>query len=179
MADPTLTTKIFQTLSALSSEDCRHYMIVDAAQSQAIYPKLLEHDYTYSCLFETTQSSAGLTKVAPYLIRLKAGDDLSQWCINEGWHNHWGILFSVANKNLAQLRIHFKRLNFVKTEEGKKLFFRYYDPRVLDAFLSTCLPDERDFAFKNIDSFWLPFESGDQIIRYSPDGSREVVDFIY
>lgn len=178
MAESTLTEKIIQTLGALSADDCRHYMIVDAAQNQAIYPKLLEYDYTYSCLFENTPSSAGLIKVAPYLIRLKAQDELSQWCINEGWHNHWGILFSVANKNLAQLRVHFKRLNFVKTEKGKKLFFRYYDPRVLDAFLPTCLPEELDFVFKDIENFWLPSAAGDQIKRYYRDGSKSVVDLL-
>jgi hypothetical protein len=88
-------------------------------------------------------------------------------------------LFSVANKNLAQLRIHFKRLNFVKTEDGKKLFFRYYDPRVLDAFLPSCLAEELNFVFKDIDSFWLPSDREDQIKKYSPDGSRDVVDLRY
>jgi hypothetical protein len=43
-----------------------------------------------------------------------------------------------ARAGLYDLRRHLRRLLQVRTEARETLFFRYYDPRVLRAFLPTC-----------------------------------------
>jgi len=43
---------------------------------------------------------------------------------------------------LLQQRLHFKKFLRVRTEDGRELAFRYYDPRVLNIHLPTCTADE-------------------------------------
>src|SRR5947209_7089547 len=42
---------------------------------------------------------------------------------------------------------HFRHFLLVETEDGKLLYFRFYDPRVLRAFLPTCNSDESSEFF--------------------------------
>jgi hypothetical protein len=53
---------------------------------------------------------------------------------------------------IFELHKHFRKFLLVSTEEGKQLYFRFYDPRVLRIFLPTCNPAQLvEFFGKGID----------------------------
>lgn len=78
-------------------------------------------------------------EVAPYLLRLDR--PALAWLLRDLAAGPWGIL-AVARDELAALRRHFEELLTVEDPAGVPLYFRYYDPRVLPAFLGACTRGE-------------------------------------
>jgi hypothetical protein len=76
-------------------------------------------------------------------VHLSAGSPTTNRLLRQGWGKAWGILtVAAADVTLTQQRIHFKKFLRVKTEDGRELAFRYYDPRVLNVYLPTCTTEE-------------------------------------
>jgi len=48
---------------------------------------------------------------------------------------------------------HLRRFLTVRTEKGKKLLFRFYDPRVLRLYLPTCTSTELNTFFGPVERF--------------------------
>ncbi len=82
--------------------------------------------------------------IAPYLAVVD--EPLLDWIVENLWEDPWGI-FAVAETDLASLRTHFRRFLKVEDPDGKELLFRFYDPRVLPAFLTTCIESEAEHFF--------------------------------
>jgi hypothetical protein len=74
-------------------------------------------------------------------VRLRADHPFTDELLDEGWGKSWGCLVSTALP-IRELRGHLRRFLRVQTEEGKTLLFRFYDPRVLRAYLPTCTAEE-------------------------------------
>ena len=55
----------------------------------------------------------------------------------------------------------------VYDEDGKPLYFRYYDPRVLRAFLPTCNADDLKVLFGPVDDYLLESEDGADVLRFA------------
>ncbi len=89
--------------------------------------------------------------------------------INLAWGNSWGIFLGV--KDSSNLRHHLKKFLRVRTESGKRLLFRYYDPRVFRTYLPTCLPKELKTVFGPIDRFLMEAEQPDTLIEFTFNGS--------
>lgn len=82
--------------------------------------------------------------IAPYLVRLD--EDLVEWIFRSLWEEPWGI-FVVTDAALDELRRHFRRFLLVEDTDGDEAYFRFYDPRVLRAFLPNCTAEELDSLF--------------------------------
>jgi hypothetical protein len=79
---------------------------------------------------------------------------------------HWGILVSApSHVTTRQLRLHFKKLLWVHDEQGRKLNFRFYDPRVLSIFLPTCTQEERNIFFGPAEELYCL--EGEELRRYT------------
>jgi hypothetical protein len=77
----------------------------------------------------------------------------------------------VSRRPLAEVRRHFRKLLYVKEEDTRKeMFFRFYDPRVLRAFLPSCTARQLDEIFGEIDVFVAEGEEGEA--RRFPRGAR-------
>ncbi len=144
------------------------FALVDAAKIDEI-PALffdLEEDPEYfSLFFETPQEE--LFDVAPYLIRLSADSDFLAWLLNEGWGQSWGIFIVTEEADIEVLFEHFRQFLKVEDPEGNRLFFRFYDPRVLRIFLPTCNAKEVfDFFGEVVDEFLVEADEEDNLLSF-------------
>lgn len=72
---------------------------------------------------------------------------------------------------METLRRHFRRLLHVRSEDGEKLYFRYYDPRVLRLYLPSCTSVELKEVFGPVGRFVLEGPEG-QVMAYERGGRR-------
>lgn len=80
---------------------------------------------------------AKLSAVAPYIFQMQPGKPFANWFLKNSWGNSWGVMMK-SSWPIYELHKHFRKFLLVPTEEGKQLYFRFYDPRVLRIFLPTC-----------------------------------------
>jgi hypothetical protein len=112
------------------------YAVLDGARDERIYRAVYDSRLEYECLF-AGQLNYEISLAAPYLVHLDARAAFTRWLIEEGWGKSFGI-FAWTRADIETMRRHFRRLLQVKDEQGRRLFFRYYDPRVLRLYLPTC-----------------------------------------
>lgn len=84
-----------------------------------------------------------LRQAAPYLLRLLPGEDATERLFRFGWGKAWGIVLACPGPMRALYR-HLRRFLRARTEDGRTVLFRYYDPRVLRLYLPTCTAGELD-----------------------------------
>ncbi|OJT17382.1 hypothetical protein BO221_45525 [Archangium sp. Cb G35] len=170
---PVLVAHKAQALEVLRAQEAPLYALVDAARSERILELLHESVEDCYSLYEGPRGVA-LAEVAPYLVSLPRKDSwLLEALVQEGWGAHWGVfLTSAAPARLV--RRHFRKFLMVEAEgvEGR-LYFRYYDPRVLGAFLPSCPPGTREEFFGDIEGFIFSGSNGEVTVELpSLDGKR-------
>ncbi|MBL8179757.1 MAG: DUF4123 domain-containing protein [Bryobacterales bacterium] len=122
------------------------YAVLDAAQSDRIVPLLQDSHLQYQSLYEGPAAEK-LGNVAPFLVHIPEPCPFLSAAIAEGWDKAWGI-FLHCDLSFPLVRKHLRHFLTVETEGGNKLLFRFYDPRILAAFLPTCdrLQEEEFFG---------------------------------
>ena len=126
------------------------WAILDCARDPKIYRALLESKLEFRCLY-SGKLPRELEMVAPHLVELSPTNRLIGRWLDEGWGQAWGVFLKIDDA--ANLRHHLRKFLKVQDEDGRRLVFRYYDPRVLQAFLPTCTPDELQQIFGPIRCF--------------------------
>ena len=117
----------------------RLYVVLDPAGSSAILAGVLKlGPLRARCLFEGNAQREQWS-VAPYLLELDP--DVIRWLVGEVWREPWGIVIS-TRAPMDEVYEHLGSLLFVEDEAGNPLFFRYYDPRVLEPFIESCTDQE-------------------------------------
>jgi len=127
------------------------FVILDGATIPDLLPKLEEEAPEYACLYRG-ELEPDLAECAPYLVQLKSDGAFTRWVVTEGWGNHWGV-FVLAMTDINTLRRHFRGFLMVMSPERKRLYFRYYDPRVLRTFLPTCNAAELAMLFGPVNAY--------------------------
>jgi Domain of unknown function (DUF4123) len=142
------------------------FSMVDAAQDDRIYPWLRGAGPNAEILplYEGAAAS-DLAGVAPYLIGHRTADRLFRTIWGAGWGQSWGI-FVVSPAPASEVRGHFRRIVRVRSEDGKALLFRFYDPRVLGAFVPVCNPEQWDALFGPVTQFFVERRSGTVLERF-------------
>ncbi|MDX2147474.1 MAG: DUF4123 domain-containing protein [Planctomycetota bacterium] len=112
--------------------------ILDGARSRAIEPMIRLGRAEYLCLF-SGKLTPRMEAAAAYAVRLEPGTTFTRELMSSMWGKAWGILASVdENATMPEVRRHLRRFLRVGDEEGKTYYFRFYDPRVLRAYVPTC-----------------------------------------
>jgi hypothetical protein len=170
-----------QTLDALWPPRLKQYLkvwaVLDGARDQRIYSAVVGC-YLNNCCLHSGDLPSELQLTAPYLIELDRDDRFTRYIINQGWGKSWGIFFW-SEAGMERLRRHLREFLVVKDERGKRLIFRYYDPRVLRVYLPTCLTRELQTVFGPIERFLVEGEDPATLIRFGFDGvslSEETVE---
>jgi hypothetical protein len=153
-------------------EGAATFVVLDGASVPGLLEKLTQWQPEAECLYRG-EIKPDLAEVAPYLVRMEPETALAQWVISEGWGKHWGI-FAIAEANLRTMRQHFRRFLTVHDESGKPLVFRYYDPRVLRAYLPTCNAAELVEVFGPVMCYIAEGEEPDTALRFEVRGGELV-----
>jgi hypothetical protein len=140
------------------------FYIIDRARTGSDMGGIFEYNVDVSCLY-IGESAENLADYAPYLINLT--DDLQalDWLLNKCYGDNWGI-FIYTKISFEKIYKHFRKFLIVQTEEGKELYFRFYDPRVLRVFLPTCDSEQLKEFFGPIDYFLVESENPDILIKF-------------
>lgn len=134
------------------------YAVLDGARSARIHRDVAESGLPHACLY-AGPLPAPMVEVAPYLVKLTPDAPFTRALLADGWGASFGI-FILANAMLEELRRHFRRLLKVRDEAGQVLLFRFYDPRVMRAYLPTCNPSELGQVFGPVGMFVVEGEDG-------------------
>ena len=149
----------------LFADDTRSvYAVLDGASVPELRMKLYEHQPECICLFQG-DLKPDMAEVAPYLIHLQIETEFTNWLIEKGWGNHWGI-FALSRGELRDMRKHFRRFLTVHTSEGKPMRFRYYDPRVMRRFLPACNTEDLTALFNQVDYYLLEDEDAGVMLSF-------------
>ena len=151
------------------------YAILDGASIPGLRAELQGKNAPaqFECLYRGALAP-DMAEVAPYLVRLDSGDRFTDWLIDTGWGNHWGI-YALSQLDFQSVRYHFRSLTRVYDETGQRyLYFRYYDPRVLRAFLPTCLEPQLAEMFGPVDCYLAEGEAATEMQRYTQEAGALV-----
>lgn len=121
------------------ADEQRLYAVLDACDAPAIQAKVGELGSSRALCLYRGEVAPEILEVAPYLVKLD--EALLQWLVETVWREPWGI-FVVTELEPEAVRKHLRKFLMVKDEAGESMYFRYYDPRVLPTFLSSCRRDE-------------------------------------
>jgi hypothetical protein len=127
------------------------FALVDAARDDEIYPALLKADCEWVCLYRG-DAAVTMAEVAPYLVELDPHARFTSWLLEKAWGNSWCV-FLHAGVALERLQAHFRRLVMAQLPDGKMVYFRFYDPRVLRAYVPTCTAEEAARFFGPVERF--------------------------
>ena len=112
----------------------------------------------HTCLYEG-DSEKFLSVVAPWLFDFEPDSDFANWIANHAQRNDWGIFLRSSAEPIKVYR-HLRKFLIISTEDGRELYFRFYDPRVLRVFLPTCDRDQLREFFGPIEAFIAEDENG-------------------
>jgi hypothetical protein len=138
--------------TAAASRTGSVWAVLDCARDPAVYGALIESRLEFRSLYSGTVPRA-LEMNAPQLVELLPGHRLTERLLGAAWGQAWGIFLRIDDA--ANLRHHLRKFLKVRDEQGRRLLFRYYDPRVLRSYLPTCTPDELAQVFGPLHSFMV------------------------
>lgn len=141
------------------------YAILDAARSDRVLPLVRESVEEARSLYDGVTGET-MAEAAPYLVSLPRGSALLERLVFEGWGRSWGVYLTCA-RPFVEVRRHLRRFLIVLDDDTEqRLYFRYYDPRVLRVFLPTCTPRQRADLFGDV-SAWLMEDETGNLVRFA------------
>lgn len=149
----------------LFGEEANVYAVLDGASVPALQENIYQFEPEYHCLYRG-ELEPDMAEVAPYLVQLENNSKFTDWVIEKGWGNHWGI-FAISSASIREMRQHFRTFLIVYNTDGRPLKFRYYDPRVLRKYLPTCNAEELSTMFGPVSCYLLEDEDPVTALRFS------------
>jgi len=151
-----------------------HYALIDCAVTAAvtdgddIFLRLSDPGIRKFSLF-TGENTIVAEQTAPYLVPLDDQPDIQDWLMDNGWGRSWSIFFTSEADNKTLLA-HLRRFFQVRAENGRDLFFRFFDPVILRDFLPMLTADESACFFGPVTRYVLEDENGRPLSFDRPAG---------
>ena len=149
------------------------FAVLDGASVPGLLDKLEQWQPEFVCLYRG-ELKPDLAEVAPYLVRLDPGTEITEWILSKGWGNHWGI-FAITESDLQAICQHLRRFLTVYDENGNPRLFRFYDPRVLQVYLPTCNQKELESFFGPVGSYLLEGEARTILLKFKAPTGRPAI----
>lgn len=170
-------TPLQRLLGLLRHEYQPLFAILDASRDARITNLLNQSKDEHLSLYEGEESRK-FSQVAPYLVRLESHSPLLGALVVDGWSKGWGVYFS-SPAALEELRRHLRQFLDLLLPDGKKAYFRFYDPRILRAWLPECTPERAQWFFGPIGHYLLEDETPNKVLQFSnteKGTDRKVID---
>ncbi len=145
------------------------WAILDGARDEHVVRTVTGSSLEHACLYRGNLPQA-LRLAAPWLVELQRAIPSTGRLLDLAWGNSWGVILKVDDS--VGLHRHLRGFLRVKSERGKSMVFRYYDPRVLRTYLPTCRPTELRTIFGPIRSFVMEDEDPRILLQFAFDGHR-------
>lgn len=163
--DPKINDAVTRLRQHLFSDpELNAYVILDGASIPKLQDQIFDDEPEYRCLY-TGNLPDDILDVAPWVVRLEEESPFTEWVLEEGWGNHWGI-FALTNVNIQGMRKHLRTLIVVESPEGQNLIFRFYDPRVMRIFLPTCNKAQLRAMFGPIKNLYLEGDEAENMLSF-------------
>jgi hypothetical protein len=143
------------------------WAVLDGARSEKLVRAIGMHRAEGACLL-AGKLDPSVARTAPYIVRLERESSFTAWLFERGWGKSCGI-FVRAPLELRELRRHLKRFLLVAGPDQQRLYFRYYDPRVLRLYLPTCDAAETQTFFGPVRSFAMESADGRELLSFTPE----------
>jgi Domain of unknown function (DUF4123) len=117
----------------------RSYALLDAARSRNLLMWINQCGMRSQSLYAGT-SAITLREQAPYLVELNLDSPAMEMLLEHGWGKSLG-LFVNSHAAFDALRITLKKKLVVRDAKGRRLYFRFYDPRVARTFITATALD--------------------------------------
>jgi hypothetical protein len=108
------------------------FAVLDACDEPVVVEQVRSMDDRAVSLYRSP-AAEDLYAIAPYLVQVDAAT--LDWITATLWARPWGM-FALADIELEALRTHFRKFLLVDAPGGDQWYFRFYDPRVLEQFLT-------------------------------------------
>jgi len=144
------------------------WVILDGARDQRIYGAV-HGSYAEKCCLYSGTLPWQLQMAAPHLVRLEKDDRFTDYVLDHGWGHSWGIYLRTET-DIKVLRRHLRGFLRVRDRAGRRLIFRYYDPRVMRVYLPTCTKEELRTVYGPITNYICEGEDGASILDFAFDG---------
>lgn len=149
--------------------DATVWAVLDCARDERIFPALQASRLEYLSLY-AGQLPETLKRAAPHMVELAPGYRFTRPLLEMGWGHSWGIF--IRTREPLNLRHHLRKFLRVQDEDGRHLVFRYYDPRVLRAFLPTCDATQLKALFGVVGSYVTEDRHGGALMEFTFDGRK-------
>lgn len=156
----------------MSISDQALYMILDGARLEHQLPQAKKRSSDHVSLYKG-KAGKNLDSVAPYVFDLSdRSEEFRSWMLQFGWGRSWGI-FVGSTYSMIDLQDHFRRFLMVRDEDGKQMYFRFYDPRVLRVFLPSCDVGQLEEMFGQVVShFFCEDENPNYVLDFTFDNGK-------
>jgi hypothetical protein len=138
------------------------WAVLDCARDRRIYRELSVSRLDYQCLYSGDLPTE-LKIVAPHMVELSPKYRFTAHLLEQGWGRSWGVFVRI--NDVTRLRHHLRKLLTAQSEDGRKLLFRFYDPRVLRRYLPTCTREELQQVFGPVSAYYAEARSADEALH--------------
>jgi len=143
------------------------YAAFDAARAERVLWLLQESIDDHKTLYEG-QEGRLLDDVAPYLVRFERGSKLLDRLLLGGWGDAWGVFFR-STEHPKEVRRQLRRFLVVLDDaKSERMYFRFYDPRVMREFHSVATMRQRAELLHGMVRMVLESEDGSPLVLRPP-----------
>lgn len=129
------------------------YLLVDTASAEGLAAQVRALDAPWASLYRGT-AEENLEEVAPYLVDVSHHPEDAEALLIPAWGKRQVALLR-PTLGFDQVRRHFRRFLFVEDPLGRKVYFRFSDPVVLQRFLLASTPEEAELFLREIEELML------------------------
>ena len=130
--------------------------IFDAAKDQRVAVMAREHPSDSKCLYGG-ETAKRMQFTSPYVFDFSKNKTLRDLMATLSWGESWGIWYDSVH-SIEERRAAFRRHHMTELPDQRKVYLRFFDPRIFPTFFEHCEAEERhDFA-KGVRQFLLESE---------------------
>jgi hypothetical protein len=163
----TQQSELARVAALLAREATPWLALIDGARGAPARRLMRTSGLRFQSLYEG-EAGEDLAPFGPYLVAMPPDEaGLARW-IAEAWGKSFGVYLTCAEPFDA-VRRHLRRFLVVELDRGRKVYFRFYDPRVLRVFLPACTYDEWVQFFGPIDAYIAESEDARAALLFRRD----------